>query len=174
MEIQELTEEYKGKTDEELLQLALDSTALTPEANVVLSSQLALRGISADRLAAFRKEDDLRKEEESKQTGTLFIFHPYGIGHLRFGKADRIYDPITCLERFQTTVFIVLLWFPLIPTGTFLVEKKRSIFSRRMTVLKKTSSRLEASAAGVGRRDRHSSGDHNRFCPVPFFLTMKI
>jgi hypothetical protein len=32
---------------------------------------------------------------------------------------------------------VVLIWFPLIPTGTFLVEKKRSLFSRQVTILRR-------------------------------------
>ena len=44
---------------------------------------------------------------------------------MRFGKANPVYDPETDIERFKTTIFIVLLGFPLIPTGTYLVERKR-------------------------------------------------
>jgi hypothetical protein len=44
---------------------------------------------------------------------------------MRFGKANRVYDPKTNIERFKTTIFIVLVCFPLIPTGTYLVERKR-------------------------------------------------
>jgi hypothetical protein len=31
----------------------------------------------------------------------------------------------------------VLFWFPLVPTGTFVVEKKRSLFSNKLTILRK-------------------------------------
>jgi hypothetical protein len=31
----------------------------------------------------------------------------------------------------------VLFWFPLVPTGTFFVEKKRSLFSNKLTILRK-------------------------------------
>ena len=138
MEIQELADEYQSKTDEELLRLALDAADLTPEANVVLNNELSRRGINnAERLAAFQEEEDQRKEEERKEAGKLFVLHPYGIGRDRFGKAERIYDPTTRIERFKTTVFAVLIWFPLIPTGTFLVERKRSLFSRQVTILKR-------------------------------------
>ncbi|HYL11624.1 MAG TPA: hypothetical protein VEV41_01220 [Terriglobales bacterium] len=41
------------------------------------------------------------------------------------------------MERFKTTVFVVLFWLPLIPTGTFLVERKRSFLSNQLTVLKR-------------------------------------
>ena len=138
MEIQDLADEYQSKTDEELLRLALDSADLTPEVNVVLNNELSRRGInSAERLTTFRKEEEQRKEEERKEAGMLFVLHPYGVGRDRFGKAERIYDPTTRIERFKTTVFVVLIWFPLIPTGTFLVEKKRSLFSGQVTILRR-------------------------------------
>lgn len=138
MEIQDLAEEYRTKTDEELLRLALDAADLTPEANLVLSNELSRRGINtAERLASFRVEEGYRKEEASKHTGSLFIIHPFGIGHLRFGKADRVFNPTTGLERFKTTLFVMLFWFPLIPTGTFFVEKKPSLFSKKLTILRR-------------------------------------
>ena len=138
MEIQDLAEGYRGKTDEELLRLAVSAADLTPEANLMLSNELSRRGINtAERLVPFREEEKKRQEQASKHTGSLFIIHPFGIGHLRFGKADYLYNPVSGLERFQTTIFVMLFWFPLIPTGTFLIEKKRSFFSRRFTVLKR-------------------------------------
>jgi hypothetical protein len=77
VEIQDLADEYQSKTDEELLRLALDSAELTTEANVVLNNELSRRGInSAERLTAFREEEEQRKEEERKETGKLFVLHP--------------------------------------------------------------------------------------------------
>jgi hypothetical protein len=46
---------------------------------------------------------------------------------MHFGKANRVYDPVTNIERLQTTIFIVLLNFPLIPTGTFFFERNRAL-----------------------------------------------
>lgn len=137
MEIQDLAEQYRTKTDEELLRLAVTAADLTPEANLMLSNELSQRGINtAERLVPFREAEKKRQEEASKHT-SLFIIHPFGIGHFRFGKADRVYNPASGLERFQTTIFIMLFWLPLIPTGTFVIERKRSFFSRRFTVLKR-------------------------------------
>ena len=48
-----------------------------------------------------------------------------------------MYDRETGKERFKTTVFVVLFWHPLIPTGTFLVERERAFLSNEMTVLKR-------------------------------------
>ena len=138
MEPQNLAEEYQGKTDEELLRLAVDAAQLTPEASAILNDELARRGIKGtERLSAFRAEEEQRKEEQSKDAGKLFVFHPYGIGRKRFGKAGRVYDSETGMEQFKTTVFVVLLWLPVVPTGTFLVERKRVFLSNQITVLKR-------------------------------------
>ena len=138
VELQDLAEEYKSKTDEELLRLALDPTQLTPEANSALNDELARRRINnAERIRAFREEEERRKEEQSKDTGSLFLIHPYGIGRMRFGKADRSYGPKTSIEQFKTPVFVVLFWLPLIPTGTFLVERESAFLRNQMIVLKR-------------------------------------
>ena len=138
MEIQNFAEEYQSKTDDELLRLALDSEQLTPEAGAALNDELARRRIDKhEQLEAFIQQEEERKEEQRRNSGNLFILHPYGVGRDRFGKAGCIYSPETGKERFKTTVFVVLLWLPLIPTGTFIVEKKRAFFSRQVTVLQR-------------------------------------
>jgi hypothetical protein len=48
------------------------------------------------------------------------------IGRKRFGKPGRVRE--TAMERFTTTAFIVLFWLPLVPTATFLVERKAKLF----------------------------------------------
>jgi hypothetical protein len=138
VEIQELAEAYQAKTDEELLRLALEASELTPEARMALSTELSRRGIDrTEQLTNFREYEERRKEEAAKHTGSLFIIHPIGIGQIRFGKADLVYVPTTDLEQFKTTIFDDLFWFPLITTGTFLVRKKRSLLSRRFTVVRR-------------------------------------
>ena len=139
MEIRgDLVQQYNGMSDEELLRLALDPEQLTPDANAALKDVLSHRRInSTERLQAFREQEEKRTEEQRRETGTLFLLHPYGIGRKRFGKAGRTYDSHTQIERFKTTVFVLFLWFPLIPTGTFLVERNRSFLSKEMRVLER-------------------------------------
>lgn len=140
MDIQNLTEEYLSKTDEELLRLAVHADQLTPEADVVLKNELAKRRINdKDRLEAFRKQEEQNRIEAHKDPGKLFLIHSYGIGRKRFGKAECSYDPETNMERFKTTVFVVVFWLPLLPTGTYLVERRREFLSNEMTVLDKVS-----------------------------------
>jgi hypothetical protein len=140
MDIQNLTEEYQSKTDEELLRLAMHADQLTPEADVALKNELAKRRINdKDRLEAFRKQEEQNKIEADKDPGKLFLIHSYGVGRKRFGKAECSYDPETKMDRFKTTVFVVVFWLPLIPTGTYLVERRREFLSNEMTVLEKVS-----------------------------------
>ena len=126
MNVQELGEEYRNKTDKELLRLALTPEDLTPEANVALTSELARRRIdSKTHLDTARQEERERKAENDRSLGTLGFIPHFGVEGMRFGKGNRSYDPETGLEKFKTTVFVVLFWFPLIPRGTYLVERKR-------------------------------------------------
>jgi hypothetical protein len=128
--------------------LALDPEQLTPEANAVLNDELARRRINnAERLLTFREQEEQRSEEQSRNTGKLFVIHPYGIGRKRFGKGGCIYSPETGMERFKTTVFVVLFWFPLIPTGTFLVERERRFLPDSFG---EARSRLGAGVEGLG------------------------
>lgn len=137
MQYDELLQSYAGKSDEELLRLQLDSKDLTAEASAALMGELAKRGIGRDRIEAFRDVEAKRKEELSRNPGNLFLTFRLGVGRWHFGKADRVYDSATEIERFRTTVFIVLLFFPAIPTGSYLVEKRRGFLSGRLRILKK-------------------------------------
>jgi len=137
MEYADYVETYAAKTNDELLRLQLSSKDLTLHASAALTSELAKRGIGgSEQLDAFREREQERKEEQSKKTGNLFIASRLGIGRWHFGKAGRTFDSATNLERFSTTVFILVLWLPVIPTGSFLIEKRPGFFSKGITVLK--------------------------------------
>jgi len=136
MGVHDFAKEYQSKADEELLRLELVSGQLTPEANDALKVELSRRLINGtDRLSAFREQEAQRQTEEAANPGRLFSV--YGIGRNRFGKARYVYNSETGMERFATTVFVVLFWFPLIPTGTYLAEKKREFLSNEITFLEK-------------------------------------
>jgi hypothetical protein len=138
LDIQQLAEKYASKSDGELLQLALYPEQLTPEASLALSGELARRGINGrEHLDAARHQEEQRKDEIARDTGELFFIHAYGIGRKRFGKAERSYDSDSGIEQFKTTVFVALFWLPLIPTGTYLVERKRGFLSGEINVLKR-------------------------------------
>jgi hypothetical protein len=114
--------QYEENSDEELLRLSLQPDDLVPDARIALRAELARRGIAGDeRLAEFRRQESKREAELARNPGSLFVIHP-GMGRARFGRAGLVRDGDT--ERFRTTVFVILFWLPLFPTGTFLVERK--------------------------------------------------
>jgi hypothetical protein len=65
VQIQELVDEYRKKTDAELLRLARDREQLTPEAISVLTDELARRKIAAERLEAFSKEEERQGRKDA-------------------------------------------------------------------------------------------------------------
>lgn len=65
MQIQGLAEEYRKKTDRELLLLERDREQLTPAAASALTDELARRKIGAERLKAFRNEQERQERKEA-------------------------------------------------------------------------------------------------------------
>jgi hypothetical protein len=65
VQIQELVAEYRKKTDEEILRLALDRDQLTPEGVSALTDELARRKITVERLKAFSKEENRQRRKEA-------------------------------------------------------------------------------------------------------------
>ena len=75
MNTQQLEEEYRDKTDKELLRLALTPEQLTQEAKFALKGELARRRIdSAAHLDAARQEEQERKAENDRSLDTLGFF----------------------------------------------------------------------------------------------------
>jgi hypothetical protein len=125
--MEDFVNEYRSKTDEELLRLALASEELTPEAYAALTGELSRRQIYGnDKLKSFREQEERRLAELAANPGRLFYL--WGFGRDRFGKTRCTYDAESRTERFTTTVFTVVLLFPLVPTGTYLVERARGLF----------------------------------------------
>jgi hypothetical protein len=65
VQIQKLADEYRKKTDEDLLRLARDRKQLTAEANSALTDELAHRKIAAERFNAFSKEEERQGRKEA-------------------------------------------------------------------------------------------------------------
>jgi hypothetical protein len=110
--------EYATKTDDELLRIASDLKSLVPEAQDALIAALRNRRLdSPARLAEFRKEERQRLEDEKINIGDLVLFVPPGMGRRMYGKKNPAAD------GYDATLFIVFLWFPLIPLGTYRIQE---------------------------------------------------
>lgn len=136
LQLKDFAREYDSRSDEELLRLAIARAQLTPEADVALAAELSRRGLAGDEpLKQFEKEEQERARDQARDTGKLFFLGFNGIGRCRFLKWDYAFDPASGYEAFTTTVFIVLFWLPLIPTGTFRVRRKKSLPAGGIEVL---------------------------------------
>lgn len=137
MRYEELVSSYSSKTNEELLRLELDAEHLEPEASIALKNELLNRGVGTpESLAEFRVKENQRKKELDKNPGNLFLTR-FGVGRWHLGKADKVLSADGKWERFRTTIFILILYFPLIPSGTFLVQKKCGFMTGKIAVIEK-------------------------------------
>jgi len=65
VQIHNIVDEYRKKTEEDLLRLAQDRELLTPEANSALTDELARRKSGAERFKAFSKEEERHWRKEA-------------------------------------------------------------------------------------------------------------
>ena len=135
MDVQALAEEYRHRTDDELLRLLFDQHDLTNEARIALRSEIAVRRIDDHRIEQFQMEERQAREQEKQEEESKNL-QKIKYRYIHYGKADLDYDPETNLERYTTTFYYAILLFPFIPMGSYQVQKRRSWFGR-ITVLKK-------------------------------------
>ena len=95
MQIQELIDEYRKKTDNELMLLARDREQLTPEAVSALTDELSRRMITAERITEFSRKEERQARKEGfrskRRRGTaegwwlkIQLVAAFGIGLLAY------------------------------------------------------------------------------------------
>ena len=130
----ELAELYASKTDEELLLLCVDAGNLTSEAREMLESEMSRRKLTQRQADELRSDLEFEEEVERKKAQARKLGEN---GRARFGKANRVFLPKTNRERFTTTVFLTLGHFPVIPLGTYRVERLKKSWRDKLIVLEK-------------------------------------
>src|SRR5579885_1326998 len=110
--------DYSGKYDDELLALAADFDSLTPEGREALRVALKKKGINSSiEVPKFVQEQRrLSLADEANRLG----LSGRGNGRKMYGKFNRELSGLE--EEYDATVFVVLSYFPLIPTGTYRVS----------------------------------------------------
>jgi hypothetical protein len=132
MQTFDVTTEYESRSDDDLLRLTLVHDQLTEESRAALFAELDQRGIRAETgLPALRKKEEALAAYCRKQPGAMFFIPHLGIGRKSFCKSHCVADPSTGTEEFDSTVFIVLFWLPLIPIGTWRMRRKAGLFPTR-------------------------------------------
>jgi hypothetical protein len=80
MQIQDLAKAYQTKNDDELLQLAMDSKQLTPEAHAALTSELARRRIGGVEHWNVQEEIAQSRIEQPRTRGTPLSPDSHAVG----------------------------------------------------------------------------------------------
>jgi hypothetical protein len=119
--------DYGAKTDDELLRLALEAGCLTPEAGLALSGELRKRQLdSPARLTEFSKEQSYYKHLDDIDIHlTSSLLHTRGIGKRAYGRFN--VEIRGTSEEYDTTVFAVVFFFPLVPMGTYRFSREQGL-----------------------------------------------
>jgi len=118
--------DYSEKTDDELLRLALEADSLTTDARGVLSGELSRRKLdSPARLDEFSKEQSHYKHLDDIDVGYLTpsLLLTRGIGRRAYGRSN--VEVAGTSEEYDTTVFAVVFFFPLVPMGTYRFSREQ-------------------------------------------------
>ena len=113
--------DYSNKSDDELLALAADLGSLTTEAQEALRGELKSRGVNSSiQVPKFVEEQRrLSLADEASRLGLNFR----GNGRRLYGKFNREVSGLN--EEYDATVFVVLSYFPIIPTATYRVSREQ-------------------------------------------------
>lgn len=115
--------EYQHLTQDELLRLAEDRAQLTDDARLALDAELSRRRISSSDVDSYRIEYTAADRAEKLRVANrlTYIAHA-GFGKKFLGKTNRNRDPEELFEQYDTTLWFVVLWFPVFPIATYTVR----------------------------------------------------
>lgn len=112
--------EYQALDDDAILRIAADRENLLQEAQQALDSELLRRKLTQSDIGQYQAH--IERAEIEEQARLPFISH-YGIGKRFLGKRAYVSDPVDIWEEFDTELWIVVFWIPLIPIATFRVRR---------------------------------------------------
>ncbi|HEY2363984.1 MAG TPA: hypothetical protein VGK36_22885 [Candidatus Angelobacter sp.] len=132
-------EAYQRLSDDEILRLAADRENLLEEARQVLDGELRRRGLTASSIAEY--QCDVEQAGMRQQLGNLPFMLPYGLGKRLYGKRARAVDPRSRWEEFDTTLWMIIFWVPLIPIATYRVRRplRKTVISNPLASYKFTA-----------------------------------
>ena len=132
--MKELGEIYYSKSDDELLLICSEADELTPEAREALKAEMSRRGLTEREAADFRKEIEFEKRREAKQKERQRLM---GNGRSWFGKANVVCQPVSNRERFETTFFITFIYLPVVPLGSYRIERLKRGWREKIILFEK-------------------------------------
>lgn len=113
--------QYQDLTEDELLNLASEREQLTDEARLALESELGRRNLSEPEVSAYKRQyaDDIEAEKLRRARRQTVR----GFGRKFMEKTNRRRDPHDQFELYESTLWFVVLWFPIYPIATYTVRR---------------------------------------------------
>jgi len=106
---------------------------LTPQAREALHGEMSLRRITSEQVEQLRFDRDIEERIEAKNKKASDLKWK----RTRFGKRDRVLMERSNRERFTTTFFISVGYLPVIPVGTYRIERLRRKWRDNMIILER-------------------------------------
>lgn len=129
----EMFERYRRLSDEELEHLLEDFDNLLEPAQSCLLAELRTRGQTEAAIAEISDAGRKHKlpltsiggfdPDLTREIGGVRRFH--GIGRIFYGKSNYTYNELFAFEEFDTTLWWILFFIPIIPQGSFRIRRKR-------------------------------------------------
>ena len=116
--------QYQHLTDDELLHLAEERVQLTDDARVSLEAEISRRRLSSSDIDSYRvQREATEKAEKLKRDAVPSFIFDVGLGKKFLGRANRRRDPSGLFEHYDTTLWFVVLWFPVFPIASYTVRR---------------------------------------------------
>lgn len=115
--------EYQNLTQGELLHLAEEREQLTDEARLALDGELSRRKLSSSDIDSFRLQREAADKADRLKRAAPSYIHSVGLGKKFFGKTNRHRDTERRFEQYDTTLWFVVLWFPVFPIAAYTVRR---------------------------------------------------
>lgn len=115
--------QYEHLTEDELLHVAGESEQLTDEARLALESELSRRNLSTSDINAYKQHLADDDKADQLRSARLQVVPNVGLGKKFLGMTNRRRDPNGLFEQYESTLWFVVLWFPVYPIATYTVRR---------------------------------------------------
>ena len=115
--------QYEHLTEDELLHVADEKEQLTDEARLALESELRRRNLSTSDINAYKQQLADDDKAEKLRRASRQVVHNVGLGKKFLGMTSRRRDASGLFELYESTLWFVVLWFPVYPIATYTVRR---------------------------------------------------
>jgi hypothetical protein len=115
--------QYEHLTEDDLLHVADEREQLTDEARLALESELRRRNLSTSDINAYKQQlADDDKADKLRHARRQVVYN-VGLGKEFLGMTNRRRDTSGLFELYESTLWFVVLWFPVYPIATYTVRR---------------------------------------------------